>query len=123
VDWACRRWFGEKRSEKKFLVLDEKRHRYQAAISDIAGSDISFHKGDYQIAVRKVRNWLVSEAGVNALGASKILARYADFQGWHYENQLAAGFSEEDIEDYPTPEFLDAMIAWKELGEPLNFTS
>jgi hypothetical protein len=121
VDWACRRWFGEGRAEKKFLVLDEKRYRYQAALSDIAGSDIQYHHGDYQKAVRKVRNWLVSEAGIDAPGATRILARYADFQGWHYEKQLAAGFSEADIEDYPTPEFLGSMLEWKALGEPITY--
>jgi len=121
VDWACRRWFGEGRGEKKFLVLDEQRYRYQAALSDIAGSDIGYHKGDFQIAMRKVRNWLVSEAKAVAPGASRITARYADFQGWHYERQLTAGFSEEDIEDYPTPEFLSAMLDWKRLGAPVTF--
>jgi hypothetical protein len=121
VDWACRRWFGEGRSDKRFLVLDEEKHRYQAAISDIAGSDIAYHRGDYQRAVRKVRNWLVAEARVDAPGASRVLARYADFQGWYYERQLAAGFSENDIEDYPTSELLGAMHAWNELGGPVTF--
>ncbi len=122
VDWACRRWFGEGRAEKRFLVLDEKRYRYQAALSDIAGSDIQIHQADFQKAVRKVRNWLVSEADIQAPGASRILARYADFQAWHYEKQLGAGFSEEDIEDYPTPELLSSMLEWKSLGSPINFT-
>lgn len=121
VDWACRRWFGEGRSDKRFLVLDEEKHRYQAAISDIAGSDIAYHRGDYQKAVRKVRNWLVTEAGIAAPGASRVLARYADFQAWYYERQLAAGFSEDDIEDYPTKELLDAMHKWKSAGEPLTY--
>ncbi len=123
IDWACRRWFGEGRTEKKFLILDEKRFGYQAAISDIAGSDIEFHRGDYQIAVRKVRNWLVSEAGASAPGPARVLARYADFQGWHYERQLSMGFSAADIEDYPTPELLAAMVEWKALGSPVTFDS
>lgn len=121
VDWACRRWYGEGRDTKVFLILDAKKYRYQAALSDIAGSDIKYHQDDYQKAVRAVRNWLVSEAGVAAPGASRILARYADFQAWHFEKQRAAGFSDEDIEDYPTPEFLTSMIDWKEAGEPITY--
>lgn len=121
VDWACRRWFGEGRAGKRFLILDEKKYRYQAALSDIAGSDIEYHKGDYQVAVRKVRNWLVVEAQIEAPGPASILARYADFQGWHYERQLAGGFSDEDIEDYPTPELLQSMLDWKGAGEPATF--
>ncbi len=120
IDWACRKWRGEKHRTKRFLILDEQRHRYLAAFSDIAGSDIGYHYGDYQVAVRKVRNWLVSEAQIAAIGASRILARYADFQGWYYERQLAAGFSEDDIEDYPTAELLAAMVEWRARGEPLS---
>lgn len=120
IDWACKKWRGQGRETKKFLILDEQKHRYLAALSDIAGSDISIHKGDYQHAVRKVRNWLVSEAPIKADGAARILARYADFQGWYYERQLADGFSDDDIEDYPTAELLTAMIEWRQLGEPLN---
>lgn len=119
MDWACRKWRGGDRSSKRFLILDEQKHRYLAALSDIAGSDISYQNGDYQNAVRKVRNWLVSEAQIQADGAARILARYADFQGWYYERQLAAGFSDEDIEDYPTAELLTAMFEWQSLGKPL----
>ncbi len=123
VDWACRRWYGEGRDRKIFLILDENKYRYQAALSDIAGSDIKFHQADYQKAVRAVRNWLVSEAGVTAPGAARILARYADFQAWHFEKQRAAGFSDGDIEDYPTPEFLASMVEWKKVGEPITYDS
>ena len=120
IDWACRKWCGSGRSEKKFLILDEKSYRYQAALSDVAGSDISYHDGDYQRAVRKVRNWLESEIDGKAPPAATILARYVDFQGWYYERQLEAGFSEEDIEDYPTSELMQAMVEWKALGQPLR---
>lgn len=81
IDWACRRYFGSGREQKRFLVLEEKAYRYQAALSDISGSDIQYHAGDFQNAVRKVRNWLVSKAGITADGAARVLARYADFQG------------------------------------------
>jgi hypothetical protein len=118
IDWACRRWFGSGRNAKRLLVLEERPYRYQAALSDISGSDIQYHKNDFQIAVRKVRNWLVSEAGIEASGAARVLAHYADFQGWYYEKQLAAGFSEQDIKDYDTSELLKAMLEWMALGQP-----
>ena len=44
---------------------------------------------------------------------------YTDFQEWYYEKQLAAGFSEDDIQDYPTSELLAAMTEWTTLGKPL----
>lgn len=120
IDWACRRWRGGERADKRLLVLEEKPYRYQAALSDIAGCDIQYHRADFQVAVRKVRNWLVSETAIAADPAARIVARYADFQGWYYEKQLAAGFSEDDIKDYPTNELLAAMVEWMEAGQPIT---
>lgn len=122
IDWACRRYYGSGREEKRFLVLEERPYRYQAVLSDMSGCDIQTHSGNFQNAVRKVRNWLVSEAGVEAEGASRVLANYADFQGWYYEKQLAAGFSEDDIKDYDTGELLAAMTLWMEAGRPITFS-
>ena len=56
LDFGCRRYRAGPLSTKVILVLEEQRYRYQAAISDLAGSDIEAHHGDYQLAVRKVRN-------------------------------------------------------------------
>ena len=118
VDYGCRAYFGKGRDAKKILILEEKRYRYQAALSDISGSDIEAHAGKFDIAMRKVRNWLVSEAGAPRHGATRILDAYVDFQEWHYETQLRLGFSEEDIQDYPTRELLDAMLRWVGSGKP-----
>jgi hypothetical protein len=88
MDYGCREYFGDAHAMKTILILEEKKYRHQIAISDLAGFDVEAHAGDYQTAVRKVRNWLVSEAGITAPGASAILGKYADFQEWYYEKQL-----------------------------------
>lgn len=119
IDYGCREFGGGDHRMKKILVLEERRYRYQAAISDLSGCDIEAHGGDFQVALRKVRNWLVGEAGAAKIGASKIMAAYFDFQEWYYKRQLAAGFSDEDIRDYPTRELLDAMEAWVAQGRPI----
>ena len=119
IDYACRRYVDDERSQKKILILEERAHRYQAALSDIAGCDIRFHGANFEKAVRQVRNWLVSEAGAPRDGASKILGKYVDFQEWHYEQQLGAGFSEEDIQDYETSELLMSMTEWMAAGQPV----
>ncbi|WP_371346962.1 hypothetical protein [Ancylobacter sp. IITR112] len=112
LDYGCRQFSGGEHRAKRILILEERPYRYQAAISDLAGCDIQAHAGNFAIAVRKVRNWLVSEADIRADGATRILAAYEDFQTWYYEQQLAAGFSERDIKDYPTAELLVAMKQW-----------
>lgn len=119
IDYGCRQYFGGKRSKKKSLVLEEKKYRYLAAISDLSGFDIQSHEGNHQKAVRKVRNWLVNESSAEAVGAARILNAYTDFQEWHYKRQLDAGFSEEDIQDYPTNELLEAMRQWIARGRPV----
>jgi hypothetical protein len=118
IDYGCRMYFGSGRDAKSTLILEEQRYRYQASISDISGFDIEAHGGDFLVAVRKVRNWLVSEARIRAPGAKRIVDAYADFQEWYYERQLASGFSEEDIQDYPTIELMTAMQEWVDAGKP-----
>ena len=112
LDFGCRRYGGGRLATKVILVLEEQRYRYQAAISDLAGSDIEAHHGDYQLAVRQVRNWLAGMPDFEAIGAARVLADYEDFQEWHYQRQRKLGFSEDDIRDYSTAELLRAMIDW-----------
>jgi len=119
VDYACRLYGSVAQKDKKILILEERPYRYQAALSDLAGCDIQAHAGNYEDAVRKVRNWLVSEAGAPSEGAGRIIRHYQDFQVWHYGRQLRAGFSDDDIQDYPTGELLGAMNEWVALGRPI----
>ena len=119
MDFGCRQYGGFPFSGKILLILEEEHYRYQAAISDLAGSDIQSHAGNHQTAVRKVRNWLATSFGeIKSVPASTVLAEYEDFLKWHYERQLDRGFSDLDIQDYPTPELLESMYEWVTLGKP-----
>lgn len=111
LDYGCRQ-YSSPHGAKKILILEEKPYRYQAALSDLSGCDIQSHGGNFEIAVRKVRGWRAGELRIPADGAARILAAYVTFQEWHYEEQLARGFSDADIQDYPTGELLEAMKAW-----------
>ena len=113
MDFGCRHFGAGRLKDKVILVLEEQRYRYQAAISDLAGSDVEAHDGDYQLAVRKVRNWLAAMPGFEDIGAARVLADYEDFQEWYYKRQRSRGFSQEDIQDYATAELLRAMIEWR----------
>lgn len=119
LDYGCRQYGGQKFETKRILILEEKPYRYQAAISDLSGCDIENHNADFSIAVRKVRNWLVSEAEVSAKGAAGIRDAYYDFQAWYLEERQAAGFSDTDISDYSTRELLVAMKRWVASGKPI----
>ena len=118
IDWGCRQYFGQGRASKRFLILEERPYRFQAALSDISGCDIETHAGSYQTAFAKVRNWLRQQTGRAADGPSKMLAAYEDFQAWDYDEKLKAGYSETDIRHYPTFERLEAMRGWVARGKP-----
>lgn len=118
IDFGCRKYSGKPYSDKRILILEEEKYRYQAAISDLAGIDIETHGGSHEMAIRKVRNWLSGQGGFANLGPKKILSEYEDFQEWYFERQIGAGFSEDDILDFQTPELLIAMIEWMQLGQP-----
>lgn len=123
IDFGCRQYFGGGRDTKRFLILEEKKYRYQAAISDIAGCDIQSYGSDEQLApqnaVKHVRNWLASEAGGVLAGPTKIWQSYTDFQEWYYEKKMDEGASEAEIKEYPTSELLAAMREWVDLGKPI----
>ena len=119
VDFGCQRYGESPFSEKIILILEEERFRYQAAISDLAGSDIASHEGNFETAVRKVRNWLTNNIpDIDRVGAGKILSEYGDFQEWYIERQRKKGFLEQDIEDHPTSELLEEMLNWFDEGGP-----
>lgn len=121
IDFGCRQYADGKQG-KRFLILEERKYRYQAALSDISGCDIQAYGIDAQLAPQKavqcVRGWLVSEAKVEPVGARKILDAYADFQEWYWNTKLDQGASEDEIREYPTSELLSEMFRWRELGKP-----
>ena len=118
IDHGCRRFGGARMAEKAILILEHTRYDYQKALSDISGWDIEAHDGDPRKAVRRVRSWLVAQAGAERVGASLIQGQYAAFLEWYWERERKAGSSEEDIKEYPTSEVLRAMQEWKEAGQP-----
>ena len=121
MDFGCRHFGTTPLSKKVILILEEQHYRYQAAISDLAGSDIEPHGGEFDKAVTKVRNW-ITRFGFERVPPARILADYEEFQRWHYEHQLKAEYSEEDIQGYPTWELLDAMRGWIATNRPAGFS-
>jgi hypothetical protein len=77
VDYGCREFYGQGRKEKKFLILEEQKYQSKQALSDLAGCDMEVHEGNYETAIRKVRNWLASEGKLKAAGAGRIINAYS----------------------------------------------
>ena len=120
VDYGCRQYFGNGRDAKRFLILEEEQYRYQRALSDLSGSDIRKHGGDFAEAMTAVRNWLRNHSRRKALGPSGMQGKYVDWQEWHWETMLSRGYSEKDILKYPTFELIESIKEWLSSGEPAS---
>lgn len=53
---------GHHNKDKKLLVLDREKYRYQVFISDLAGTDISSHDNSIEVLINKVRDFLFNNS-------------------------------------------------------------
>jgi len=112
IDVGCRYFKGGKWQNKKCLILEAEKYRYQAAISDLSNSDIGVHNNEPEEVVSEVRNWLNSEAGLGAPGPAKIWGAFNDFMADNYDKLIGSGFSKKDIERLPVNELMCHMKEW-----------
>jgi hypothetical protein len=112
LDVGCRLFGNAGQSTKRCLILEAERFRYQAAISDMSGSDIAVHGNDPVEAATQVRHWLSNEAALRAPGPSRLLGRFTDFMADNYTALKASGHSDRDIERLPVAELMVGMQDW-----------
>ena len=112
IDVGCRLFGKGSRSQKRCLVLEAERYRYQAAISDLSNSDIAVHGGDPESIVSELRNWLVNQARLQAPGPSRIWGAFLDFMADNYDMLKQRGFSDRDIEKLPISELMQCIERW-----------
>lgn len=85
IDYACQNVFPNLFPNKKILILESERYRFQKAISDLSGCDIKEHKNDVSTAVIAVRDWLVNVDLKRAVSGDRIWSEYNFFQADLYE--------------------------------------
>ena len=108
--------YGEKHLQsKKILILEKERYRFQAAVSDIANSDIKSHGDSPNSIVKAVRDWLVQEAKVDPVSPTIIWYEFNDCQAKIHDDLREEGYSENDIKHFPEHELIQRMNKWIEL--------
>jgi hypothetical protein len=112
LDVGCRLFGARHWKDKKCLLLETEKYRYQAAISDLANSDIAAHGGEPVRALSEVRNWLNTEVALRAPGPAAIWNRFIEFTGQNYDSLKSRGYSEADVERLPVAELIDGMTRW-----------
>jgi len=113
IDLGCREFGAGHLADKRVLILEAEPYRYQAALSDLSGSDIAAHNNEPLTAMRCVRNWLVSELRLRrAIGAQRFWDKFNDFADADFEQMKESGHSEIDIETRPISDMTNAMREW-----------
>ncbi|MCH8303670.1 MAG: hypothetical protein IIB94_00920 [Candidatus Marinimicrobia bacterium] len=112
LDIGCKVFQPENYSDKQILILEKEKYRYQAALSDLASSDIMHHDNEPENVVRNIRNWFVTNIGVNAGSPTKIWYAYNDFLTKYHIERKSEGFSDKDIYDMPLNEFTGHIKKW-----------
>ena len=79
---GARQYGRPRQRQKRCLILDRERFRYQKYLSDLGGQDIRAHDNDPAKAIRGVRDWLSHAAppDVTLPGGKKMADRYARFR-------------------------------------------
>jgi len=112
LDIGCRVFLKGKWAEKRHLILEKEKYRYQAAISDLSNSDIKAHHNDPIKAIRQVRNWFIENGLRGSPSATTIWYSFTDFMTDFHEKRASEGFAEEDIYEMPIPEYISFIREW-----------
>jgi hypothetical protein len=113
VDYGTRVHGSSRMQTKKFLILEKDRYEFQKAISDISGFDIKAHGGDPARIIRVVREWFVETVGLRGLeGPSPLWYRFTDFTTDFWRKRLAEGFTHDEVNSMPIPEYLNFLDTW-----------
>jgi hypothetical protein len=97
--------------DKKCLILDSQKYRYQAAISDISGNDIEAYV-NLQNLIRVIRNWLRRQQNADLLAPKLIWEDYNVYKVHLEESLISDGFHRKDIDNLPKSEFIELAKEW-----------
>lgn len=117
VDYGARRLGSSRLKKKRFLILEASAFDYKRALSDISGLDIKAHGNNPIKLVQAIRNWFVETVGATNLdGPTIIWYRFNDFAADFHAKRRAEGFSKDDLDMMPVPEYLDSVKTWLKHG-------
>ena len=99
--------------DRKMLVMEGERFDFQKTISDASGVDVKCHNNEPEDVIRCIRNWVIeADIVVSADSPTRIWYYFTDFTSSFYDQRLSEGFTNEDLNDMPTPEYIRAIQDW-----------
>lgn len=107
---GAKRYGDSDQKQKKCLIFDIERHRFQKFISDLAGMDIDDHGGDARKVVTKTRDWLVNVSRLRSIPpTNKILQSFDRFTSELPDIAVKAGL---DVATLTYPDFVRLVEVW-----------
>ena len=101
--------------EKKILILEKEKYRFQQALSDLSGCDIKNHDDEVDKIICSVRDWLVTEELGRGDSGSKVWDKFNDFQAYLYD-EVVENDGHESIDDVQVSEIIHHMTEWFDKG-------
>jgi hypothetical protein len=114
IDYGCKKLKKGKWKDKKILILEKERYRFQKALSDLSGSDIKNHNDEPVKIVGKVRDWFVTEELKTGDSGNKVWSSFNDFQAYLYDQVVVEG-GHRSVDDVLISEIIHYMTNWFEL--------
>ncbi len=114
IDFGIKLSDPKKFANKKFLILEKERYRYQKVISDIPGNDIKAHNNNPEEIVKVTRDWF--KPTLREIPRHKeIWLGYIEFE-YDYEQILNdEGYDPKDISSLTFSDIIENMKAWIEM--------
>jgi len=112
VDIGCRIFKDGQAKDKKCLILEKERYRYQKALSDLSNSDIKNHNNEPEEVIRQIRDWFVINELERADSGTIIWENFNEFMADFYLKREEEGFRKKDIQRMPMPEFISFINEW-----------
>lgn len=102
MDFGAKMYGGSKLEDKKCLILETERYRYQKFLSDIAGNDIRAHSDEPELAIKQVRNWLRINANERFDWPTVIWNIFNEFESDYKEILEAENYDPHSIAPLPS---------------------
>lgn len=112
IDFGCKKFRKKPWCDKRLLILEKEKYRYQAALSDLSGSDIREHNDEPMKVIKAVRDWFVTEELNTGPSHTKIWYEFNDFTADLEESLDAAGHKPEGFGEVPISEVMAYMDPW-----------
>ncbi|WP_420129824.1 hypothetical protein [Longimicrobium sp.] len=113
LEYGARGFGAAYMNGKRFLILEQNLHDFGKALSDLSGVDIKPHRNEPDEVVRAVRDWFVETVGLRGVETATVIwYRFGDFTTAFFEQMLALGSPERDIEEMPVAEYVDHIRDW-----------